>query len=74
MDGYKQSDVIKDCKFFLRKIEELKSYIIKFDKVGVMKPKVYSPDCVMKEDNQPFVILITYDKYIFLANNEVYKA
>lgn len=37
MDKYKWVDVIEDCKKFLSKIEELKPYIIEFEKNSIIK-------------------------------------
>ena len=41
INGYKRLDVIKDCKNFLKKIKELKPYIVEFEEDGVIKVKTY---------------------------------
>lgn len=41
VDRYEQVDIVKDYKYFLTKIEELKPYMIEFDKFSIIKPKVY---------------------------------
>lgn len=52
-------------------MKELKSYLVKFEKNGAMKFKVYLSDCVVGGNNWWLVIIITYDKYIFLANKRI---
>lgn len=47
--------------------------IIEFDKFNIMKSKIYPPDCIIRKNNQQLVIIITNNKYIFLANNKVCK-
>ena len=47
VDRHEQPDVIEDCASFLRKIEELKLYIVEFDQDGAMKPKIYLFDCAV---------------------------
>lgn len=44
----------------------MKPYIIEFEEDGTMKPKIYSDDYIIEDLNQQLVIIITYDKYIFL--------
>lgn len=51
VDGHKQLNIIKDHINFLRKIEELKSYIVKFNQDGAMKPNIYLFDCVVGREN-----------------------
>lgn len=58
MDKHEQSNVVKDHKNFLRKMEELKPYMVKFNGFGVIKSKVYPPNCTIKGDNQQRVIII----------------
>ena len=55
-------------------MEELKPYIVEFDKNGAMKPKVYSADCAIGGNNRQPVIIITHDKCTFSANNGIQKA
>lgn len=47
MDRYKQSNVVKDYANFLKKMEELKSYIVKFYDDGAIKPKIYPFNCII---------------------------
>lgn len=41
VDRYKQAKIIKNHKNFLKKIEELKLYMIKFDQNDIIKSKIY---------------------------------
>lgn len=61
IDGYKQSNIIKDHKNFLKKIEELKPYIIKFVENNIMKKKIYLPDCIVYGSSYHSIIIINYD-------------
>ena len=74
VDGHKQLDVIKDQNQFLIKMEELKLYMVKFDKDGVIKAKNYLRDCVIGDKKWWPIIIITHDKYIFFANDGLQKA
>lgn len=51
IDKYKWKNVMKDYKIFLKKIEELKSYIIEFNKNKTMKLIVYLSDCAIEKNN-----------------------
>ena len=37
IDSYEQLDIVKGCDNFLKKIKELKPYMVKFEKNGVIK-------------------------------------
>lgn len=50
INEYKQSNVMKDYKNFLIKIEEFKSYMIKFEKNKIIKSNVYLSDYAIKRD------------------------
>lgn len=52
MNEHKEFDIVKDCSNFLKKMEKLKLYMIKFNKDGIIKSKVYPLDCVIKDENQ----------------------
>ncbi len=60
---------MKDCKNFLKKIEKLKPYMIESEEDGTTKPKVYSPNYEIGRNNWPSIIVITYDKCTFSAND-----
>lgn len=72
VDRHKQSDLVKDYKNFLTKMEELKSYVVEFEENSIMKPKTYLFDyAVLGGDKDQSIIVIIYDEYIFSANNGV---
>lgn len=50
-DGHKQSDIVEDCKNFLKKIKELKPYMIEFEEDSLIKPKIYLFNRVIRGDN-----------------------
>lgn len=47
---YKQSNIIKNDKNFLIKIENFKLYIIEFKKDNIIKRKLYPLNCIIKEN------------------------
>ena len=51
MDGHKWSDVVEDCANFLKKMEELKPYIVEFFKDSAIKLKVYPSDYMVRGEN-----------------------
>lgn len=73
IDKHKQLDVVKDHINFLKKMEELKPYIVEFYNNGIIKPKVYPYDYVVGNKICKSIIIITHDEYIFFANNGVQK-
>ena len=66
--------MVEDCKRFLNKMEELKPYLVKFNKGGIMKDNTYPPDCAVGGGDCQLVIIITHNEYIFLANDGICKA
>ena len=73
IDRHKQSDIIKDYKNFSKKFEKLKLYMIEFEKDDVIKEKIYLFDYIVKGEKQWPIIIIIYNKYLFFANNSIYK-
>ena len=73
-DGHEQSDVLKDRKNFLRKMEEFKPYIIEFEKNGAMKDNIYPSNCAVYSNDRCPIIVITHDECTFFANNRIRKA
>ena len=71
VDRHEQSDVVKDWKNFLQKIEELKPYIVEFEENNAIKPKVYLANYAVRGNNRRQVIIITHNEYIFPANNGI---
>lgn len=74
INRHKQPDVIEDCKVFLEKLEELKPYMVEFNKNDIMKTKVYLSNCIIRGNNRQPIIIITHNEYIFSANNRIWKA
>ena len=74
VDGHERSDVVEDRINFLKRIKELKSYMVEFDENGAMKPKVYPSDCVVERENRQLIIVITHNKCTFFVNDGVCKA
>lgn len=72
IDRYKQSDLIKNCCDFLKKIEKLKLLIIKFNQDNIIKPKVYYFNYIIKKNSQSVIINI-YNKCIFSTNDRVWR-
>lgn len=61
VDGHEQSDIIEDRKKFLYKMEKLKLYLMKFNKDGIMKKKIYLANCAIEGSDYQLVIVITYN-------------
>lgn len=59
VDKYKQSNIVKDCKNFPKKMKKLKSYMVEFKEDETIKPKIYLPDCIVRKDNCYLIIMIT---------------
>lgn len=74
IDRHKWLEVVEDHKIFLEKIEELKLYMVEFDKNSVMKFKVYLSDCAIGGNNRQPINIITHNNYIFFTNNRIQKA
>lgn len=74
VDGYEQPNMMKNWNCFLTKIEKLKSFIIKFNKNSAIKAKDYPIDYAVKNEERRPIIVITHNKYIFLAKDKVQKA
>lgn len=71
IDEHEQSNIMKDHKNFFIKIEKFKPYMIEFEKNKIIKSNVYLSDYAIKRDEYQLIIIITNNKYIFFANNEV---
>lgn len=65
---------MEDCKNFFIQIEKFKPYVLELKKDGIMKPKIYLFNCIVKKNERLFIIVITYNKYIFFTNNRVWRA
>lgn len=69
IDGHKRSNVVEDCTRFLKKMEELKPFIVEFEANGDMKPKKYPSDCVVGGNKHRPIIVITHNECTFSAND-----
>lgn len=65
VDVHEQLDVVRIWKRFLNKIEELKPYLVKFNKDGIMKNKMYPSNYRVKDENCWPVFIIIHNDYIF---------
>lgn len=54
-------------------MEELKLYIVEFDKYSVMKAKEYPIDYILRGDKYQLIIVIIHDEYTFSTNNGVQR-
>lgn len=66
--------MVKNYKRFLNKIKDLKPYLLKFNKDDIIKNKMWLFDYIIKSNDCWLVIIIIYNKCIFLINNSIYKA
>lgn len=73
IDDHEQPNMVEDQNCFLIKIEELKLYIIEFNKDSTIKAKDYPVDCAIGEKKHYPIIVITYNEYTFSANNRIWK-
>lgn len=71
INRHERSNIVENYKIFLKKIEELKPYIIEFEENSIMKSKIYPPNCAIRGDNCCPIIMINYNKCIFSANDGV---
>lgn len=61
-------------KIFLKVMKKLESYLVGFNENETMKVWKYLLDCVIRTINRRLVIVITYNKNTFSANNDIQKA
>lgn len=71
VDGYKTVDVVNNHANFLKKLEELKPFLVEFNKDGIIKSKIYPSNCIVGSENSRLIIVITYNVCIFLANDRL---
>ena len=74
VDGHERANVVEDRKNFLKRLEELKPYIVEFEEDGIMKPKIYLANCAVGGDERQPIIVITHDECTFSANNGIRRA
>lgn len=73
IDGYKQTNVIENCKNFFKRLKKLKLYLIEFKEDDIIKPKIYFSNCAIDRNEQQSIIIIIYNEYIFFTNNRIQK-
>ena len=71
INGHERSDVVEVRKNFLKKMEELKPYIVEFEEDGTMKAKTDPSDCAIGGPNRRPIVVITHDECTFFANNSI---
>lgn len=67
-------DIIEDYKNFLKKIKEFKQYMVEVEKNDIIKEKIYPLNYPVYNNNYYPIMIITYNKYIFFVNNNIWKA
>lgn len=74
IDKYEYLDMMEDQNNFLSRIEDLKLYMVRFEKNSIMKPKIYSFDCAVGGNNCRPIIVITHNKCTLFANDSIQNA
>lgn len=75
MNEHEQSlDIVEEWKNFIRKIKKLKPYMIEFKENSAINNKIYPFDYIVYNNDYCPIIIITHNKYIFSANDEIWKA
>lgn len=70
IDEYEQPNAIEDHEQFLKIITKLEL----FEDDSIIKTKNYLLDCKVGGEKRQSIIVITYDKYMFLLNDGICKA
>lgn len=73
VNGYKRFDVVEDYTNFLKKIEKLKPFLVEFNKDSNIRTKIYPSNYTFEFEDFWLIIIITYDEYIFFANDKIQK-
>lgn len=68
LNEHERPDVVEYQAQFLKELEALGPYLVKFRDDGSMEEKVYPSDCAVNGPNKRPIILITHDEGIFSAN------
>lgn len=74
IDRHECLNVVEDWNNFLIEMKDLKPYIVEFEEDSKIKPKVYLSDYAIKSNNWQSFIVITYNKYTFSPNNNIWRA
>lgn len=71
IDRYERSDMVKNHANFLKKMEKLKLFLEKFNENGTIRSKIYFCHYIVRDEDFYPIIIITYDKYIFMVNDGI---
>lgn len=71
IDKHKHLDVIEDCVNYLKFMKDLNPYMVEFEENKIIKTKVYLNNYIVEDQKWRPIIVITYDKYTFFANNSI---
>lgn len=71
VDRHKKANMIKDCANFLKKIEELKVFLVKFNKDIIMRSKIYPSNYIVRSEDSQSIIIITHNKCTFSLNDRI---
>ena len=55
-------------------MDDLKPYVVEFEKDGTIKSKVYPQNCMVGGDDRRPIIIITHDKCTFSSNDGIRRA
>ena len=70
INEYIYKNIAKYKKTFFEEMRLLLPYFVKFFKDGFILEKNYLNNCIVKKLDQRLIIIIIYNKSIFLANNK----
>lgn len=73
INKHKWLDVAENDKKVWSTIKNLELYLIEFKEEKLVKTKEYLNDGVVERNKYYFVIVITYNKYIFFINDRIKK-
>lgn len=51
VNEHKWPNIVKDCKRFMNQMKELKLYLVKFNKDGIIKNKIYQLDYTIRGED-----------------------
>lgn len=71
LNKHKKSDIFEDCIHFLRKIEKLKLYMVKFNKSDTMKSKLYPFNYIINSEKYWPIIVTIHNKCTCSANDSI---
>ena len=71
IDRHKQLDKVEDCKWVIKIMKKIDTYLIKFKKDSTIKDNNYPLDYAIRGENCRANIVIIHDKYKFLVYNNI---